>query len=127
VIKQIKKGISDIVNSPGHVLHNIEHGAESVFGSLIPHFAAGGVMPWGGLATINEGASGETVYLPGGSTVQPSAASSMFTQRAHTPNPAPAGGDRPILVEAYLQMPGRAGRTLLKLVTTEVALKEART
>jgi TP901 family phage tail tape measure protein len=95
--------------------------------SAIPHFAAGGTMPWGGLATINEGAAGETVYLPGGSTVQPSAASSLFSSRAHTPNPAPSGEGRAVYVEAYLEIPTRAGRTLYKLITKEAAIKEART
>lgn len=42
-----------------------------------------------GWARINETAAGEAVYLPGGSSVQPSPATSLRHTRAHTPNPTP--------------------------------------
>jgi TP901 family phage tail tape measure protein len=126
VFNQIKNAISEVVNAPSHALHGLESAASSVLGGLVPHFAAGGVMPYSGLATINEGASGETVYLPGGSVVQPSAASSLLGPRAHTPNPAPMDSGTPVMIEAYLMMPAGSGRSLFKLVTKEAAIKSAR-
>jgi len=133
IFAAIKKGLGEIINAPGHVWHDITGGASSVLGSLghvlggIPGMAAGGTMTSSGFALINEGAAGETVWLPGGSTVQPSPASSLLSPRAHTPNPAPQQEGMQVFLEAYLQMPPGTGRGLFKLITKEVAIKKART
>jgi TP901 family phage tail tape measure protein len=93
----------------------------------IPGYAAGGTMSMGGgYAIINENQAGETVWLPGGSSVQPSPASSMLSPRAHTPNPAPVEGGQQLFIEAYLELPSGAGRGLYKLITKSAALKTAR-
>jgi TP901 family phage tail tape measure protein len=92
-----------------------------------PGFAAGGVMGSSGFAMINETAKGETVWLPGGSSVQPSPATSLAEPRAHTPNPASAAQPSIVQVEAWLTLPGAGGRRLFKLLTQEAAIKEART
>lgn len=126
VFKQIKKAISDILNAPGHIMHSLAGGINSLNIPGMPSFAAGGTMMGGGYALINESQQGETVWLPGGSTVQPSPASSLQTPRAHTPNPAPAGDGTPIMIEAWLEMPPGSGRSLFKLITREAAIKSAR-
>lgn len=51
--------------------------------------AEGGTMPYSGFTSINERAQGETIWLPGGATVQPAPAGSLAQPRAHIPNPAP--------------------------------------
>jgi TP901 family phage tail tape measure protein len=132
VFHQIEKGIADIMNAPSHVWHGLTSAAGGIFGDIgktlgIPGMAAGGTMSQSGFALINEGAAGETVWLPGGSTVQPSPASSLLSPRAHTPNPAPQNEGMQVFLEAYLQMPPGTGRGLFKLITKEVAIKKART
>lgn len=135
ILRQIKSAIHAITHlggGGGHgggrgILDTLKGIVTGALGGLSPiPFASGGVMPFGGMAMINEGAQGETVYLPGGSRVQPGSASSLLQPRAHTPNPAPSDGERPIYIDAWLQLPGGAGRTLFKLVTKEAAISEAR-
>jgi hypothetical protein len=89
-------------------------------------FAEGGVMPYSGYATVNEGAMGETIWLPGGATVQPSPASGLGTPRAHTPSPAPTNSQTPIYIDAVFELPRAAGRSIYKVVTKEAAIKTAR-
>jgi TP901 family phage tail tape measure protein len=127
VVKQIKGALSSIINSPGHVWKSITGGINSLNIPGMPSFAAGGVMGSSGFAMINETAKGETVWLPGGSSVQPSPATSLAEPRAHTPNPAPAAQPSIVMVEAWLTLPGAGGRRLFKLMTQEAAIKEART
>lgn len=94
-----------------------------VFGAM-KHFSEGGVMPYSGFAQINENGPGETVWLPGGSRVQPSSASSMGAPRAHTPNPTNRDeGGFPGL-EATLVLPN--GEVLADLVLKHVAIKKSR-
>jgi phage-related protein len=126
VFKQIKKAIGDIANVPSSVLKSITGGVNSLNIPGMPSLAAGGTMSHGGFAMINENQQGEVVYLPGGSSVQPSPASSMLQPRAHTPNPAPVEGTTPVQIEAYLELPRSAGRGLYKLITQSVAVKTAR-
>ncbi len=131
VFNQIKKGIAEIINAPGHVWKSITGAGSSVLGSVghalgIPGLAAGGTMGMSGFAMINENQAGETVWLPGGSSVQPSPASSMLSVRAHTPNPAPMEGAQQVFIEAYLELPAGAGRGLYKLITKSAAIKAAR-
>jgi hypothetical protein len=127
VVKQIKGALGSIVNAPGHAWKSITGGINSLNIPGMPSFAAGGVMGSSGLALINETATGETVWLPGGSSVQPSPATSLAQPRAHTPNPAPASQPSIVMVEAWLTLPGAGGRRLFKLLTQEAAIKEART
>ena len=126
VVKQIKGALGSIVNAPGHAWKSITGGINSLNIPGMPSFAAGGVMGSSGLALINETATGETVWLPGGSSVQPSPATSLAQPRAHTPNPAPASQPSIVMVEAWLTLPGAGGRRLFKLLTQEAAIKEAR-
>ena len=58
----------------------------------VPGFATGVEGFGGGPARINDGFMGEKVWLPSGSSVQPSPSSSLRKPRAHTPNPAPIEG-----------------------------------
>jgi len=95
--------------------------------ALHPHFAEGGVMPYSGFAMINERGPGERVFLPGGSTVEPSSANSLLQVRAHTPTPTGMGSPSTLVIEAYLELPKGAGRSLFKLITRESAVKGART
>ncbi len=89
-------------------------------------FAEGGVMPYSGYATVNEGAMGETIWLPGGATVQPSPASALGQPRAHTPTPAPMNNMTPIYIDAVFELPRAAGRSIYKVITKEATIKEAR-
>jgi phage-related minor tail protein len=109
--------------------HSLVEKAVGIAGSAakLAGFAEGGVMPYSGFATINENSPGETVWLPGGSSVQPSPASSLQNARAHTPNPAPTEEEgRPIYIEAYLELPHSGSRQLFKLITREAAVTKAR-
>jgi TP901 family phage tail tape measure protein len=92
----------------------------------LPGFAHGGYMPWSGYATINENGPGETVWLPGGSSVTPSPANSMSEVRSHTPTPTPDNRPMVLNLEAYLQMPRGVAGGMFKLITEEIAIKEAR-
>jgi hypothetical protein len=92
---------------------------------LIPGAAAGGVAMAGGqFMTINESQSGETVWLPGGSSVQPSPAASLAVPRAHTPNPAPAATASPIFEHTTIVQLDR--KVLYKAVTRARADDKAR-
>jgi TP901 family phage tail tape measure protein len=127
VVKQIKGALSSITNAPGNAWKSITGGINSLNIPGMPSFAAGGIMGSSGFAMINETAKGEIVWLPGGSSVQPSPATSLAEPRAHTPNPAPAAQPSIVMVEAWLTLPGAGGRKLFKLITQEAAIKVART
>jgi TP901 family phage tail tape measure protein len=123
VFKQIKTLVSHIpglglLEKGAHVAGSVAHFMEH------PHFAHGGVMPYSGLATINENGPGERVWLPGGSTVQPSPASSLQQPRAHTPNPTTHEELPPIGLEAVLVLPN--GDVLADLTLKHLAIKKSR-
>jgi TP901 family phage tail tape measure protein len=126
VIKQIKKGLHDIINAPGSVLKSITGGINSLNIPGMPSFAEGGTMTSAGFASINENMPGETVWLPGGASVAPSPASSIAVVRPHTPTPSPQEPTQQLLIEAYLELPAGAGRSLYKLITKQAAIKAAR-
>jgi len=89
------------------------------------HFAQGGTMTVSGLAHINDAGPGETVFLPGGSSVQPSNAASMMIPRAHAPNPTPIPAAEPHWhLEADLYLPN--GDKLASLVTKSLSARRAR-
>lgn len=122
VIDHIKKLAGTVTSTPGKLLNEIEGGLESI-NPL--NFAAGGTMPHGGLATINENGPGERVYLPGGSVVQPSPVNSMALPRSHAPNPLPPDPAEPSFnLEAVLVLPN--GDVLADLTTKSLKKKKNR-
>lgn len=88
-----------------------------------PHFQTGGVTPFP-MGLINDGAAGESVWVPGGSSIQPSPAESLRVPRAHVPNPAPAG-DTPIIVDNHLKL-YIDGKDVRFAYTKETARRRAR-
>jgi Phage-related minor tail protein len=128
VFKQIEKGISGITGMPGSVLKGIEGAGGSLAGTASKLFggATGGVMPYSGLARINENGPGEVVYLPGGSVIRPATGQGSAS---HAPAISPTqggGSNQPVFIEAYLELPRGAGRGLYKLITQSAAIKTAR-
>lgn len=129
VMNHIKSMLSSIPGAASGLLHGLVGSIPIIGGglsSLLPHFAEGGTMPYSGLAVINERGPGETVWLPGGSTVTPSPAGGLYEPWAHTPNPAPYGEGMELNLTAYLMLPAGAGHTLFQLVCHEAAIAEAR-
>lgn len=101
----VAQWIKDRFNDAWHFVTGLPHKLTSLPGKFlnavnplnhIPHHATGIIGAPGGLAMIDDGASGETVYLPRGSSVQPSPATSLREPRAHTPNPTPLGTGREV-------------------------------
>jgi hypothetical protein len=124
VFDHIKKEAQHL---PSNLLKALVGGIPLIGGPLagaIPAFASGGTMGTSGLARVHQD---ETVWLPGGASVEPSPATSLLAPRAHTPNPTPTpGSEQPSVhnLEAVLVMPD--GRVLASLVTKELTAKKSR-
>lgn len=133
VIKWIETAWKNMIHfiTSGHIVKSALD-AIPVIGSVghslgIPGFAEGGIMPYSGLAQINENGPGETVWLPGGATVSPSAAAALLYPRAHSPNPTSLGegGGRPTFqLKAVLVLPN--GQVLAELVTKTLETEDSR-
>lgn len=94
----------------------------------IGNYGTGGIIPlspFGALAQVNDHAAGETVYLPRGSSIQPSSASSIAVPRAHVPNPAPRPDNKPIEITIHNVMEVDR-KVLYKSVTRASADAKAR-
>ena len=116
-----------LLNAP----HNLVSSIPVIGGplsELVPSFASGGIMPYSGVAVVGEQGP-ETIYLPGGSQVVPGIGGfspGLGEPWAHTPMAVGGQGDTVINLDAWLELPTGAGRTLYQLITREVAVHGAR-
>jgi TP901 family phage tail tape measure protein len=129
--KAIQNMVHKVTHLPGmHLFMKIMSfnpavAAVKAVGHLIPGHAEGIQGSPGGLATINERATGETIWLPRGSSVQPSPAASLAVPRAHAPTPTPRYDGPPVIVENHnVWMVDR--KVLFKAVTRATADDKAR-